>query len=54
MKAITFYLICFAVILALVAIATWIDPHVSFAIIWVSAIATVMAGVRQLEKEEEV
>lgn len=53
MKAITFYLICFAVILALVAIATWIHPKVSAAIIGISAIATVMAGVRKLEKEED-
>lgn len=53
MRAITFYLTCLAVVLALVAIATWTHPKVSAAIIGISAIATVMAGVRKLEKEEE-
>ena len=53
MKAITFYLTCLAVVLALVAIATWIHPVVSATIILGSAIGAVIAGCVQLEKEEE-
>lgn len=52
MKAITFYLTCLAVVLALVAIATWIHPVVSATIITGSAIGAVIAGCVQLEKEE--
>lgn len=51
MKAI---LAIFAAILALVAIATWIHPVVSAAIIAGGSIGTVIAGCIKIEKEEGV
>lgn len=50
MKAI---LAIFAIILALVAIGTWIHPVVSAAIIAGGSIGTVIAGCIKIEKEEE-
>ena len=54
MKTISFILTCLAIILALVAIATWIHPVVSVTIILGSAIGAVVAGCVQLEKEERL
>ena len=49
MKAI---LAIFAAILALVAIHTWIDPAMAAAIVWGSALGTIVAGCIKIEKEE--
>jgi hypothetical protein len=44
----------FAIILALVAISTWLHPVVSAAIITGSALGAIIAGCIRIEKEERV
>lgn len=52
MKKVTPILAVLAIILALVAISTWIDPYVSAAIICGSAIGAIVAACIKLEKKE--
>lgn len=54
MKKVTPILAVLAIILALVAISTWIDPYVSAAIICGSAVGAIIAGCIRIEKEERV
>ena len=44
----------FAIVLALVAIATWLHPVVSGVIIAGSAIGALVAGVMEIERKEGV
>lgn len=53
MKIVMVILAIFAIILALVAIGTWIHPVVSAAIIAGGSIGTVIAGCIKIEKEED-
>lgn len=53
MKAAKFILACFAIILALVAIATWIHPVVSMTIIVGGAIGTIFFSCYCMDEKEK-